>query len=98
MNRATPDLGQTIMTALLLVGDAAGALAQDAKPVRYACAARTRLQASFSPPGPTTGSLKLEYAGSSTEKTLPRALSADQGRYTQGDVGFWIKGNGATLT
>jgi membrane-bound inhibitor of C-type lysozyme len=44
------------------------------------------------------GSVKLVYAGSSTETTLPQALSADGGRYAQGDVEFWIKGNGATLT
>ncbi|WP_114188474.1 MliC family protein [Microvirga aerophila] len=30
--------------------------------------------------------------------TLPQAISADGGRYTQGDVEFWIKGDGATLT
>ena len=44
------------------------------------------------------GSVKLVYAGASTETTLPQAISADGGRYTQGDVEFWIKGNGATLT
>ena len=44
------------------------------------------------------GSVKLVYTGSSTETTLPQALSADGGRYTPGDVEFWIKGNGATLT
>ncbi|MBO1909496.1 MliC family protein, partial [Microvirga sp. 3-52] len=40
----------------------------------------------------------LVYAGSSTETTLPQALSGDGGRYMQGDVEFWIKGEGATLT
>ncbi|MEZ0167488.1 MliC family protein [Microvirga sp. TS319] len=44
------------------------------------------------------GSVKLVYAGSSTEMTLPQALSADGARYTQGDVEFWIKGKEATLT
>jgi membrane-bound inhibitor of C-type lysozyme len=44
------------------------------------------------------GSVKLIYAGSSTERTLPQALSADGGRYMRGDVEFWIKGKGATLT
>ncbi|GEO17708.1 hypothetical protein MAE02_54040 [Microvirga aerophila] len=44
------------------------------------------------------GSVKLVYAGSAIETTLPQALSVDGGRYTHGDVEFWIKGNGATLT
>jgi membrane-bound inhibitor of C-type lysozyme len=44
------------------------------------------------------GSIKLVYAGSSTETTLPQALSADGGRYMRDDVEFWIKEEGATLT
>jgi membrane-bound inhibitor of C-type lysozyme len=44
------------------------------------------------------GSVRLVYAGASTGTTLPQALSADGGRYVQGDVEFWIKGKGATLT
>jgi membrane-bound inhibitor of C-type lysozyme len=44
------------------------------------------------------GSVKLVFAGSSTETTLPPALSADGGRYTQGDVEIWIHGKSATLT
>jgi membrane-bound inhibitor of C-type lysozyme len=91
-------LGRTIMTALCLVGAATGAVAQDRTPVHYTCAGGTKLQATFSPPSTSTGSVKLVYAGSSTEMTLPQALSADGGRYTQGDVEFWIKGKGATLT
>lgn len=98
MNRVTPVLGQMIMTALLLAGAAAGALAQGAKPVHYTCADGTRLQATFSPPSTSMGSVRLVYVGSSTETTLPQAVSADGGRYTHGDVEFWIKGNGATLT
>jgi membrane-bound inhibitor of C-type lysozyme len=42
--------------------------------------------------------VKLVYAESSNEITLPQALSADGGRYTEGDIEFWIKGKGATLT
>ncbi len=30
--------------------------------------------------------------------TLPQVVSADGGRYGAGDVEFWIKGKGATLT
>ena len=87
-----------IVIALLLEGVAADASAQDAKPVHYTCADGTKLQVMFSPLGTGTGSVKLVYAGSSTETTLPQAVSADGGRYTHGDVEFWIKGSGATLT
>jgi membrane-bound inhibitor of C-type lysozyme len=93
VNRASP-----ILTTLLLVGAAAGAAAQEAKPVHYTCADGTRLQAMFSPPSTPMGSVKLVFAGSSTETRLPQAVSADGGRYTHGDVEFWVKGNGATLT
>jgi membrane-bound inhibitor of C-type lysozyme len=40
------------------------------------------------------GSVKLVYAGSSAETTLPQTRSADGGRYMQGGVEFWIKGKG----
>lgn len=98
VNRAIPVLGRMIMMTLSLAGAAAGALAQDAKPVHYTCMDGTKLQATFAPPSTSLGSVKLVYAGSATETTLPQALSADGGRYTQGEVEFWIKGNGATLT
>jgi membrane-bound inhibitor of C-type lysozyme len=98
MNRSTPPLDSALLTALFLVGAASGAAAQDHKPVHYTCADGTKLQAIFSPPSTSLGSVKLVYAGSSTETTLPQALSGDGGRYTQGDVEFWIKGEGATLT
>ena len=91
-------LGRTIMTALYLVGAAAGAVAQDRTPVHYTCADGTNLQATNSPPSTSMGSVKLVYAGSSTETTLSQVISADGGRYTQADVEFWIKGKGATLT
>jgi membrane-bound inhibitor of C-type lysozyme len=98
MNRLIPPVGWARLTALFLVGAASGAVAQDPKPVHYTCADGTKLQAIFSPPSTSIGSVKLVYAGSSTETTLPQAISADGGRYTQGDVEFWIKGKGATLT
>ena len=66
--------------------------------VAYTCSDGTRLQATFSPPSAFLGSVKLVFARPSAELTLPRALSADGGRYAQGDVEFWIKGQGATLT
>jgi membrane-bound inhibitor of C-type lysozyme len=98
MNCTTPTRSWAPLTALFLVGTATGAVAQDPKPVHYTCADGTKLQAMFSPPGTSMGSVKLVYAGSSTEMTLPQALSADGGRYTQGDVEFWTRGKGATLT
>ena len=98
MNCPSPALGRTIMTALYLAGAATGAVAHDRPPVHYTCADGTKLQATFSPPSTSMGSVKLVFAGSSTEMTLPQALSADGGRYTEGDIEFWIKGKGATLT
>jgi membrane-bound inhibitor of C-type lysozyme len=98
VNCTSPALGRTIMTALSLVGAATGAMAQDRTPVHYTCADGTKLHATFSPPSTSMGAVKLVYAGSPTGMTLPQALSADGGRYTQGDVEFWIKGKGATLT
>jgi membrane-bound inhibitor of C-type lysozyme len=99
MNCSAPPLGRALLTTLLfLVGAINGAVAQDPKPVHYTCADGTKLQAMFSPPSTSLGSVKLVYAGSSTETTLPQAISADGGRYRQGNVEFWIKGNGATLT
>jgi len=88
----------TLMTVLCLVGAMTGAGAQERTPVHYTCADGTKLQAMFSPPSTSTGSVKLIYAGSSAEVTLPQARSADGGRYTEGDIEFWIKGRGARLT
>jgi membrane-bound inhibitor of C-type lysozyme len=96
VNRTTPVLSKALWTALFLLG-AVGAGAQTSHPVHYICADGTKLQAIFSPPGTSMGSVKLIYAGSSAETTLPQVVSADGGRYTQGNVEFWIKGQGATL-
>jgi len=95
---ATRVPGRIVLTALLLVGAGAGAAAQEPKPVHYTCTDGTKLQATFSPPSASMGSVRLIYAGSPAETTLPQAISADGGRYTHGDVEFWIKGTGATLT
>lgn len=98
VNDAARVLSRTALIAIVLAGGAATPAAQEAKPVDYTCADGTKLQATFSRPGTSMGSVKLVYAGSSTETTLSQAISADGGRYTQGDVEFWIKGKGATLT
>jgi membrane-bound inhibitor of C-type lysozyme len=98
VSSANRTLGRAVLTTLFVADAAVGAAAQDPKPVHYTCADGTRLQATFSPPSIATGFVKLVVASVSTEITLPQAVSADGGRYTQGDVEFWIKGNGATLT
>jgi membrane-bound inhibitor of C-type lysozyme len=90
-------LGRAVWVALLS-GVGTAAAAQEPNPVHYTCADGTKLQAMFSPPSASTGSVKLVYAGSPMETTLPQAISADGGRYRHGDVEFWIKGTGATLT
>jgi hypothetical protein len=71
VSRATLVLGKATMTALLLMGAAAGAAARDAKPVSYTCANGTKLQATCSPPSTSMGSVKLVYAGSATATILP---------------------------
>jgi membrane-bound inhibitor of C-type lysozyme len=98
VSNATWVLGRTVLIALLFTGAGTGAAAQDPKPVHYTCTDGTKLQAMFFPPSPSTGSVNLVYAGSLAETTLPQAISADGGRYTHGDVEFWIKGTGGTLT
>jgi membrane-bound inhibitor of C-type lysozyme len=98
MSRIPPALCRIMLAGHLAACAIAGAAAQGPISVQYTCEDGTKLQATFSPPGASMGSVRLVYAGSSTETTLPQALSADGGRYTQGDVEFWIKGNGATLT
>ncbi|WP_201865369.1 MliC family protein [Microvirga soli] len=97
MIRSILPVGWALLTALFLAGASSGAAGQDRKPVHYTCADGTKLQAMFSPPSTSVGSVKLVYVGSSTETTLLQALSADGGRYMQGDVECWIKGKEATL-
>jgi membrane-bound inhibitor of C-type lysozyme len=97
MRCATSIVSRVIVIPLFLVS-AAGAVAQAPRLVHYTCLDGTKLQATFLAPSTSVGSVKLVYAGSSTETTLPQALSADGGRYMRGDVEFWIEGNEATLT
>ena len=59
VNRATPVLGKAIWTVLFLVAAAAAAGAQDPQPVHNTCADGTNLQAAFSPPGTSMGSVQL---------------------------------------
>ena len=70
MSRSIPPVGWALLTALFLAGASSGAAGQDPKPVHYTCADGTKLQAMFSPPSTSLGSVKLVYVGSSTETTL----------------------------
>jgi membrane-bound inhibitor of C-type lysozyme len=98
VNDVTRVPARSVLIALLFAGTGTGAAAQEPKPVHYTCADGTKLQVTFSRPSASMGSVKLVYVGSRAETTLPQAISADGGRYTRGDVEFWIKGKRATLT
>src|SRR5688572_11658452 len=63
----------------------------------YTCSGGVSLEANFSEPGVSPGSVVLTFADAG-EIALPQVMSADGGRYAEGDLEFWIKGNGATLT
>jgi membrane-bound inhibitor of C-type lysozyme len=73
---------------------AAPALAAEA---RYTCSGGDMFTADFPPPDAIKGVAKLSF-GMGRELTLPQVLSADGGRYANGDIEFWIKGRSATLT
>jgi membrane-bound inhibitor of C-type lysozyme len=77
---------------LLSFGDSAYAIE-----ARYDCSGGIQLTAQFSPPGAAHGRVELTFA--TGEKIgLPQAMSADGGRYANGEIEFWIKGRNATLT
>ncbi len=80
-------------TLCVSAGLASSAIAADA--VRYACADKTDLTATFHA---SPAAADIEFAGSKEKVTLPQVLSADGGRYAAGDTEFWIKGREATLT
>jgi membrane-bound inhibitor of C-type lysozyme len=63
----------------------------------YVCSGGTRLTAVFSGPATAPGNVVLSIAGTRRTIKLPQVMSADGGRYSQGDVEFWIKGKDATL-
>jgi membrane-bound inhibitor of C-type lysozyme len=78
----------------MLLGPVSSALATEA---HYRCADGSAVKAVFSAPGPS-GSVQLTFAGKAKPVMLPQALSADGGRYAEGDMEFWIKGKTARLT
>lgn len=79
----------------LVIAATTASLATEAS---YSCDGGTKLTAIFSPVGTTPGNVELLFAGEDGDTVLPQALSADGGRYAEGDTEFWIKGNSATLT
>jgi membrane-bound inhibitor of C-type lysozyme len=83
-----------ILACLAFVGPASSALAAEAA---YRCTDGTAVRAVFSAPGPA-GSVRLTFAGKGRPITLPQVVSADGGRYADGDMEFWIKGKTARLT
>ena len=83
-----------IAASVILIGPTTHALAAD---FVYSCVDGTAVRAKFSGPGPD-GSVRLMFAGQGKALTLPQALSADGGRYTDGSTEFWIKGTTAQLT
>ncbi len=82
---------KSIILFLAFIGLAGSA---SATPTVYRCADGTVVRAAFSSPEPA-GSVRLTFARQARTVTLPRVLSADGGRYADGSVEFWIKGNAA---
>jgi membrane-bound inhibitor of C-type lysozyme len=83
-----------ILTCVLLMGPVSSASAIEAN---YRCADGTAVNAVFSAPG-HAGSVQLTFSRSAKSVELPQVLSADGGRYADGNVEFWIKGKTASLT
>ncbi len=78
----------------LIVAGARVALAASAT---YECSDGTTLSAGFAAASHATGKVDMRCSNGRL-LTLPQVVSADGGRYGAGDVEFWIKGKGATLT
>jgi membrane-bound inhibitor of C-type lysozyme len=91
INRIFPVL---TLAALGLFGPANSAFATEAS---YRCSDGTSVHAVFRGMG-QNGSVRLTFPGQGRPVTMPQALSADGGRYSKGNMEFWIKGNTARLT
>jgi membrane-bound inhibitor of C-type lysozyme len=83
------------LLASMLLASAAGTA--QAATATYQCSDGTMLTANFSPPSAGLGRAVLNIADQG-RVALPQQPSADGGRYANGRMEFWIKGNGATLT
>lgn len=84
----------TILASMLLATAAGTAQAATAN---YQCSDGTMLTANFSSTNAGLGRAVLNIADQG-RVALPQQPSADGGRYANGRMEFWIKGNGATLT
>ena len=82
------------LAALALAANVAGAAEVTA---HYSCSDGSRLVATFVTPSNGAASVALQLSGGKT-LSLPQAMSADGGRYTDGKTEFWIRGKGATFT
>jgi membrane-bound inhibitor of C-type lysozyme len=83
-----------ILACLALGAPLSSAVAAEAT---YRCADGTAVQAVFRA-RVSAGSVRLTFAGEGRPVTLPQVLSADGGRYADGNMEFWIKGKTARLT
>jgi membrane-bound inhibitor of C-type lysozyme len=82
-----------LVSAVVTLAISAPAYATEA---RYVCSGGGELTAWFSSPGAPKGDVALRF-DTGRELKLPQVLSADGGRYANGDIEFWIKGRSATL-
>lgn len=64
---------------------------------RFTCSDGSRLEAVFTGGESEPGSVTLRFE-QGPPLGLPQVISADGGRYADGDVEFWAKGKGGTLT
>lgn len=90
-----------MLLRLLLAAAILPALVSVARPAdttaAYSCEDGTRLTATFQTPNAGPGSVELRFAKPGTWLRLPQVLSADGGRYADGETEFWIKGRQATM-
>ncbi|MFK8252000.1 MliC family protein [Ancylobacter terrae] len=64
---------------------------------RFTCSDGGRLEAVFTGGESEPGAVTLRFEQGPPLR-LPQVISADGGRYADGDVEFWVKGKGGTLT
>jgi membrane-bound inhibitor of C-type lysozyme len=84
---------ESVVAAAMILVPCASAYAIEA---RYDCSG-TQLIVQFSPPGAANGRAGLTF-GTGHKIELPQVMSADGGRYANGETEFWIKGRNATLS
>jgi len=91
--------GQGLRAPLLaLVALTTFAEAAQATEANFGCDDGEQVHARFSDPGVSPGFVVLTIAGAPDKIRLPQVMSADGGRYAEGDTEFWVKGKGATLS